>query len=735
MPSFDGLFTSQDQDTNGSVPFKPAPANPIVDAVKSGSAGLLLGAGDLSMGLAAPIIGRKKADELSASAHHQFTPVDQGTTGHITQGVAEFAAPIIVTAPLGGVGGLTVKGGLALTKTAAAVGTAQYTEEHAQLVDEGVNPDDAVAPSLIHAGASGLMSVVPAARILKGTSLGVRAADLGLTVGGVTAIGQGEQALEGVDFHHLATQAAASTDPHQQSLAPLYKQLGDQHIKAATDPTNIGLSLALGTVLHTGVRWLDKSNSLTATHDEVQAAQAAHDQAVDGVADLHTEITNPLHPNSMADNISHTNNLDAAGNAISTGQAVKLNTPTTGSTTAPKQAPIATPVPLSGAAKQIQDEATKAGFSDNDARYLVGISHYETGGTFSPTAKNPKSSATGMFQMTKGTWADNGGTTANRLDPATQIKLGVKNIADARDRIKAETGHTLTGSQLYLPQLLGADGALHVMKADPHAPMIDVMSQFDKNAAHTMKINNIKPDATVQEAIGVFTKEIEARANRVGGNKADPVAEPTAAPKIDDATTVDSLDTQSTPAVPKHDLTADEPLTANTHPSLFTHPDDPIALASHLEDTAARPASEPIPRNFESDPSFMNPLATDVKQPEIQLPRPHDPPAAERLDTPDNVGIHAPTPHADPALTIQSTPVPEAALKFMNSSTAGQQAVQLLHDHPDISIPSRIYDEHGKQVDVSYTAGQWKDYLAAQEQQLADMTKAMEVLSSCAARG
>jgi hypothetical protein len=152
------------------------------------------------------------------------------------------------------------------------------------------------------------------------------------------------------------------------------------------------------------------------------------------------------------------------------------------------------------------------GFTDADARTIVALAHFESRGTFSPTVKNPKSTATGVFQFIDSTWTLEGGTAANRHDLNTQIKLGIKHTKSNIKYIEDKTGVVLTGSQIYIPHLLGRGGAeivFKAIKANPDQSARSVIAKFSKDPDHLMRINGIPKDATIGNAMHFFTKKID----------------------------------------------------------------------------------------------------------------------------------------------------------------------------------------------------------------------------------
>lgn len=184
-----------------------------------------------------------------------------------------------------------------------------------------------------------------------------------------------------------------------------------------------------------------------------------------------------------------------------TGRSVGAKTPTQATSN------------FTGTAKSIYDEVRSNGLSDSDARSIVALAHFETGGSFSPTIKNKASDATGVFQIIPDTWRGEGGTDANRLDLSTQIKLGIKHTKANIKYVQDKTGVTLTESQIYIPHLIGRGGAVTVMRAvkeTPNKSAREVLHTIygDKTDA-VMKNNAIKGTSSIEDAMFAFTKRID----------------------------------------------------------------------------------------------------------------------------------------------------------------------------------------------------------------------------------
>lgn len=146
----------------------------------------------------------------------------------------------------------------------------------------------------------------------------------------------------------------------------------------------------------------------------------------------------------------------------------------------------------------VRTAAERAGISPDIAQMIASI---ETGGSFSATAANRKSTARGLYQFLDSTWRDYGGTEGNRFDATTQADIGARFIRDNIAGLTKTLGRDPAPHEVYLSHLLGQKGAAHVLQADAGRPLADVVAEYDaKNAARIVADNGMK-DMTVGQAV------------------------------------------------------------------------------------------------------------------------------------------------------------------------------------------------------------------------------------------
>ena len=147
-----------------------------------------------------------------------------------------------------------------------------------------------------------------------------------------------------------------------------------------------------------------------------------------------------------------------------------------------------------------------------DQNVALIISHMETGGTFSSSAQNPKSSANGVFQVTKDSWKGLGG--GDRSEVGEQVRVGLKHISEATKAMEQSLGRKVRGYEFYMGHLLGPSTAAKVLKADPTRPMIDVVREISPKSAEAIVKNNGMDGLTVGQALAKWQGKWNATANR-----------------------------------------------------------------------------------------------------------------------------------------------------------------------------------------------------------------------------
>jgi len=149
-------------------------------------------------------------------------------------------------------------------------------------------------------------------------------------------------------------------------------------------------------------------------------------------------------------------------------------------------------------AELIRQRAQERGVDPN-----VALSIAQTESSLRPGAKNPRSTARGLFQVTDGTWKQYGGDPKKRGDINEDIRVGLDIIADNTQALTQTLGREPSLSEVYAAHFFGKAGARKILSADPNAPVSDVVSRS------VMRANpEILKGRTVAEAINELGRRV-----------------------------------------------------------------------------------------------------------------------------------------------------------------------------------------------------------------------------------
>lgn len=147
---------------------------------------------------------------------------------------------------------------------------------------------------------------------------------------------------------------------------------------------------------------------------------------------------------------------------------------------------------------QIINEESKAAGIDSDI--LVTLADIETGGKFNANAKNPKSSAGGLFQQTDDNWADYGGG-GNRYDPR-QSTIAAARFARANIAELERNGIPVNAGTVYLAHQQGPAGAVALLR-NPDAPAASIVGP------EAVRLNGGRPGMTAGEFAKIWTDKAQ----------------------------------------------------------------------------------------------------------------------------------------------------------------------------------------------------------------------------------
>ncbi|HAE63714.1 MAG TPA: transglycosylase, partial [Acinetobacter johnsonii] len=404
----------------------------------------------------------------------QDTP-NSGLVGNILFGVSDYATRALAGAPLGPVG------------AALTTGVTEVNYSREDLIQKGVDEDTATTTALIDGGVAAASTILPISYGFKGTGGLVK--DAALSIGGATALSTAGQYASG--------QVLESEGYDKQ--AKKYEVTGE----------SVGTDLALNALMFGGAR--GASYYLNRTPEQIEADVTREQAALVQNSLEHESGLAPVNPADPIQANNHLKNLDEAQTNLRMGRPVNVQHPVKGEE---KQKSVNyDSMALPTNAKTIARKARQAGIPPNVA---LTIAHIETGGTFSHTAKNPTSSAHGLFQVLDKSWSNLGGGDRSNIDE--QIRIGFKHMKQAESHIKKSIGRELQPHEHYLGHLLGPGGASAVLKADPNTPLIDVVRKYDPKNADAVVANNAMQGMTVGQAIGKWRNKWNSLSARYGGN-------------------------------------------------------------------------------------------------------------------------------------------------------------------------------------------------------------------------
>lgn len=395
-----------------------------------------------------------------------------GTLGNIAFSLGDYATRAVVGSAVGGIAG-----------AAAVTGGSETNYVYGDLTRDGVDEETALKVALTDGAVAAVSTALPMSYGFKGTGGVIK--DGLLSVGGASGLSIGGQAVSG---------AILESEGYD-------KQAKKYEVTAESVTTDI----LLNTLFFGAARGAGKYfNNPDVTPEQKQAALVMNELEFE-------ETLAPVKPANPVQANNHYKNMDDATEAIRMGRPVNVVHPVKGEE---KQKPVNyESMALPTNAKTIARKAQQAGIPPNVA---LTIAHIETGGSFSHTAKNPTSSAHGLFQVLDKSWSNLGGGDRSNIDE--QIRIGFKHMKQAESHIKKSIGRELQPHEHYLGHLLGPGGASAVLKADPNAKLIDVVRKYDPKNANDIVKNNAMEGMTVGQAIGKWRNKWNGLSARYGGN-------------------------------------------------------------------------------------------------------------------------------------------------------------------------------------------------------------------------
>ncbi len=152
-------------------------------------------------------------------------------------------------------------------------------------------------------------------------------------------------------------------------------------------------------------------------------------------------------------------------------------------------------------AQDIKDMITRAAQARGvDPAVAIAIARAES--SLRPDAKNPDSSAKGLYQVTDETWSDYGGAKGKALDPNENIRVGMDILVKNGAMLAKTLGRDPRAEELYAAHFFGPTGSRRVLSADPLASISSVVSK------RVMQSNPNLKGQTVNEVLTGFAKKL-----------------------------------------------------------------------------------------------------------------------------------------------------------------------------------------------------------------------------------
>lgn len=220
----------------------------------------------------------------------------------------------------------------------------------------------------------------------------------------------------------------------------------------------------------------------------------------------------------------------------------------------------------------VRDAISKAAQKHGvDPSALMRIAEIES--SLNPNAKNPKSSAGGLFQFIDSTAAQYGLT--NKFDPYQAADAGARLMKDNAAYLRSKLGREPTAGELYLAHQQGPGGAVKLL-ANPNAAAASVVG------GDAIRLNGGREGMSAGEFAAIWT-------SKAGGGTSAPTQKMTASvtgsfgalPEAKAGTLYG--DAFNSAALDSYMNRADTALRAGMDAIALQHPEDPAAMADALD--------------------------------------------------------------------------------------------------------------------------------------------------------
>lgn len=300
MGLLSGEFTEQDlafDETKLTDP-KKFKRGTLADIGLGTVSGVAKGVTSVSNAASRFVEGDEVADRRMQQANEAFTPLNQGTAGHIASGITEVVSAGAVGAPLGPYG------------MAATVGLGTRAIEHTKLTQQlGVDQETADTASNIYGATNAALAFLPISNVFKKSLV----ADYAALVVAPTAVGQGMMYAEGA---YLDSKG--------------YEKQGQMYKDMATDPNAIFMNMAIGSTFFAAGRYMNAKGNAALPEAEVHKAEADFNATVEQ-AQADADVSSmPNVAETVDDLAQHEANLNQAIEQVMKGEKVNISEATGG---------------------------------------------------------------------------------------------------------------------------------------------------------------------------------------------------------------------------------------------------------------------------------------------------------------------------------------------------------------------------------------------------------------------
>ena len=300
MGLLSGEFTEQDlafDETKLTDP-KKFKRGTLADIGLGTVSGVAKGVTSVSNAASRFVEGDEVADKRMQQVNEAFTPLNQGTAGHIASGITEVVSAGAVGAPLGPYG------------MATTVGLGTRAIEHTKLTQQlGVDQETADTASNIYGATNAALAFLPVSNVFKKSLV----ADYAALVVAPTAVGQASIYAEGAYLDGKG-----------------YEKQAEQYKDMATDPTAILMNLGIGTIFFAAGRYMNAKGSADLPEAEVHKAEADLNATVEQ-AQADADIASmPNVAETVDDLAQHEANLNQAIDQVMKGEKVNISEATGG---------------------------------------------------------------------------------------------------------------------------------------------------------------------------------------------------------------------------------------------------------------------------------------------------------------------------------------------------------------------------------------------------------------------